>query len=191
MPKETFFNLDEKKKENVVEVLVDEFSTKPFKDVTVKTIVDRLKIARGSFYQYFEDLEDSYFYILDKQTHDVHLLFMNLFLENRGDILTSLEKFGAQVADTIFNESKYPIYKNRYLYWNEELDKNWNLCHSDRYSIFYQESSELGMDSELVFFMKAVIHSLIERNFRLGWSKEVFLEKYNTHLQWMKEGVIK
>lgn len=66
MPKETFFNLDEKKKENILEVLVDEFSAKPFKDVTVKSIVDRLKIAKGSFYQYFEDLEDSYFYILNQ-----------------------------------------------------------------------------------------------------------------------------
>ncbi|MDO4773209.1 MAG: TetR/AcrR family transcriptional regulator [Bacillota bacterium] len=190
MPKETFFNLDEGKKEAIIKVLIDEFTSKPFKDVTVKGIVDRLQIARGSFYQYFEDLEDSYFFILDRETHDVHLLFMKLFAEHSGDILRSLEEFGTQVSEMIFDERKYPIYRNRYLSWNEDLDRNWNKCHRDRYGIFHKENSELGIDGELVYFIRAVLHSLIERNFRLGWTKEVFLETYKTHLNWMKEGVI-
>ena len=66
MPKQTFYNLSEDKRNLIDEVLKDEFSTKPFKDCNVKNIVERLSIARGSFYQYFDDLMDSYFYILDK-----------------------------------------------------------------------------------------------------------------------------
>ncbi|WP_049944401.1 TetR/AcrR family transcriptional regulator [Anaerococcus provencensis] len=57
MAKDTFYNLEEEKRAKITEVLISEFSQKPFADVSVKTIVERLGIARGSFYQYFEDLE--------------------------------------------------------------------------------------------------------------------------------------
>ncbi len=57
LAKDTFYNLEEEKRAKITEVLISEFSQKPFADVSVKTIVERLGIARGSFYQYFEDLE--------------------------------------------------------------------------------------------------------------------------------------
>ena len=63
MPKDTFYNLDQEKKQKVINVLHEEFSQKPFSEVNVKSIVEKIGIARGSFYQYFENLEDSYFYI--------------------------------------------------------------------------------------------------------------------------------
>ena len=50
MPKQTFYNLSEDKRNLIDEVLKDEFSTKPYKDCNVKNIVERLSIARGSFY---------------------------------------------------------------------------------------------------------------------------------------------
>lgn len=56
LAKDTFYNLEEEKRAKITEVLISEFSQKPFADVSVKTIVERLGIARGSFYQYFEDL---------------------------------------------------------------------------------------------------------------------------------------
>lgn len=57
LAKDTFYNLEEEKRAKITEVLISEFSQKPFADVSVKTIVERLGIARGSFYQYFEDPE--------------------------------------------------------------------------------------------------------------------------------------
>lgn len=102
MPKQTFYNLSEDKRNLIDEVLKDEFSTKPFKDCNVKNIVERLSIARGSFYQYFDDLMDSYFYILDKETKDVHLLFMSVLKKNNNDVSVALDAFGDEVCDVIF-----------------------------------------------------------------------------------------
>ena len=79
MPKEVFFNLSDEKRDNITSILKDEFRSKPFYKVNVKDIVEKAGIARGSFYQYFENLEDAYFTILNKETVDVHELFMKMF----------------------------------------------------------------------------------------------------------------
>lgn len=187
MPKQTFYNLSEEKKNLIDKVLKDEFSSKPFKDCNVKNIVDRLSIARGSFYQYFDDLKDSYFYILDKETKDVHFLFMSVLRQNNNDVLKALDVFGDEVCDLIFEDGEYNLYKFRYLYWNSELEDGWKAKKKEYYAIFHNDKSSI--DHELIYFMKAIVHGLIERNFKEEWSRDVFIEKYNLHINWLKRGV--
>lgn len=187
MPKQTFYNLSEDKKNLIDKVLKDEFSSKPFKDCNVKNIVDRLSIARGSFYQYFDDLKDSYFYILDKETKDVHFLFMSVLRQNNNDVLKALDVFGDEVCDLIFEDGEYNLYKFRYLYWNSELEDGWKAKKKEYYAIFHNDKSSI--DHELIYFMKSIVHGLIERNFKEEWSRDVFIEKYNLHINWLKRGV--
>lgn len=187
MPKQTFYNLSEDKKNLIDKVLKDEFSSKPFKDCNVKNIVDRLSIARGSFYQYFDDLKDSYFYILDKETKDVHFLFMSVLRQNNNDVSVALDAFGDEVCDVIFEDGEYNLYKFRYLYWNSELEDGWKAKKKEYYAIFHNDKSSI--DHELIYFMKAIVHGLIERNFKEEWSRDVFIEKYNLHINWLKRGV--
>lgn len=187
MPKKTFYNLSDDKRKLIEDVLRDEFSRKPYQDCNVKAIVDRLSIARGSFYQYFDDLRDCYFYILDKDTQDIHLLFMSILRENNNAIFKSLNDFGKRVCDVIFSKDKYNIYKFRYLYWNNDLNDSWEDAKNEYYKIFRDDSD--SSSQEIIHFVKAVIHSLIERNFKEEWSKEVFLEKYTLHIHWLKKGL--
>lgn len=188
MPKATFYNLDEEKKQNITNVLISEFSQKPYSEVNVKTIVERLGIARGSFYQYFNNLEDSYFYILDNKTYDIHILFMTTLKNNKGDVSKSLEEFGNDIAEIIFRKEVYKLYKNRYLYWDESLNANWEHTHKDFKNAF-NEALNMGVDEEKIFFFRAVVHSLIERNYREEWDRETFLEKYRIHIEWFKGGI--
>lgn len=187
MSKQTFYNLSDEKRNSIEMVLKDEFSKKPFKDCNVKNIVERLSIARGSFYQYFDDLMDCYFYILDEYTQDVHLLFMSILQENHGDVFKSLDEFGCRVCDLIFSEDEYNIYKFKYLYWNSELEDGWKAKKKEYYEIFHDDKG--SMDQELIYFMKAIVHGLIERNFKEEWSRDIFIEKYNLHINWLKRGV--
>jgi hypothetical protein len=188
LPKATFYNLDEEKKQNITNVLISEFSQKPYSEVNVKTIVERLGIARGSFYQYFNNLEDSYFYILDNKTYDIHILFMTTLKNNKGDVSKSLEEFGNDIAEIIFRKEVYKLYKNRYLYWDESLNANWEHTHKDFKNAF-NEALNMGVDEEKIFFFRAVVHSLIERNYREEWDRETFLEKYRIHIEWIKGGI--
>ena len=74
MASETFYNLSEDKKERIINSLKKTFANKSIFEASVKEVVEDLNIARGSFYQYFEDLEDAYFMILDMETVDIHHL---------------------------------------------------------------------------------------------------------------------
>lgn len=64
MPKETFFNLNRNKREQIEKAAVQEFAANGLKGASVNAIVSHAGIAKGSFYQYFENLEDLYDHIL-------------------------------------------------------------------------------------------------------------------------------
>lgn len=65
MPRKTFENLREDKKNRVLEAGLEEFSQKSFHQATVRGIVERAGISKGSFYQYFEDKKDFYRYLIE------------------------------------------------------------------------------------------------------------------------------
>ena len=58
MAKQTFINLSEEKKKTITLAAKKEFSRVPLKDALVSNIVKDAAIPRGSFYQYFDNLED-------------------------------------------------------------------------------------------------------------------------------------
>ena len=60
MPKKTFFNLPETKRQHIEESAISEFSSKPFSYASINTIVASAGISKGSFYQYFLDKGDLY-----------------------------------------------------------------------------------------------------------------------------------
>lgn len=64
MPKETFFNLPDAKREAITEIAIEEFAEHAYGDVSISRIVARAGIAKGSFYQYFDDKDDLYGYLL-------------------------------------------------------------------------------------------------------------------------------
>ncbi len=64
MPKQTFFNLPEEKREQVFRAAVAEFAAYPYPAASINRIVTRAGIAKGSFYQYFDDKGDLFMYCL-------------------------------------------------------------------------------------------------------------------------------
>jgi TetR/AcrR family transcriptional regulator len=65
LPKETFFNLPDEKREHITKVAIEEFAAHEYGDVSISRFVARAGIAKGSFYQYFEDKEDLHEYLLN------------------------------------------------------------------------------------------------------------------------------
>ncbi|WP_459130015.1 TetR/AcrR family transcriptional regulator [Guggenheimella bovis] len=176
MAKDTFERLPEDKKEKILSVLKKNFEEKPFNLVTVKDIVDELGIARGSFYQYFESLEDAYFEILDRKTTDIHKLFLEEMKKDT-TLEEKLTRYGKALQKALFNDN-YSIYKTRYLYWDEGLNKEMRARHKNTLP-----------KEEKVQYLKGILHTLIQRTFEEEWTKEEFLEKYETQLQWILKGV--
>ncbi|KXG77465.1 TetR/AcrR family transcriptional regulator [Thermotalea metallivorans] len=83
MPKSTFFNLPEEKREKILQVAIDEFVQYSYHQASINRIVEEAEIAKGSFYQYFEDKKDLFKYIIEKSGEKK--------LEYLGHILKDLE----------------------------------------------------------------------------------------------------
>lgn len=65
MPKQTFFNLPVEKKQRIIDAAADEFAAFPYLKTSINRIIKKADIAKGSFYQYFENKKDLYKYIID------------------------------------------------------------------------------------------------------------------------------
>lgn len=78
MPKQTFFNLHEEKRHILIKAAKKEFSRAAYAEASIANIVKDAKIPRGSFYQYFEDKEDLYQYLL----HEISLYRQRAFIES-------------------------------------------------------------------------------------------------------------
>lgn len=66
MPKSTFFNLPDEKKDKIFEAAVNEFSQNHYGKITIDKIVQKAEIPKGSFYQYFENKDDLYVFLFNQ-----------------------------------------------------------------------------------------------------------------------------
>lgn len=65
MPKQTFFNLPEDKRQAILDLAIGEFAEHDYKNASITRIVNRAGIAKGSFYQYFADKKELYLYLIE------------------------------------------------------------------------------------------------------------------------------
>jgi TetR/AcrR family transcriptional regulator len=65
MPKRTFYNLSEEKKSRIFDAAMQEFKAQSFREASLNQIIKNADIPKGSFYQYFDNKEDIYLYMID------------------------------------------------------------------------------------------------------------------------------
>lgn len=65
MPSNTFTKLPASKRDKFIRVAMEEFASAGYEKASVTQMVKKLKIAKGSVYQYFENKKELYFYLLD------------------------------------------------------------------------------------------------------------------------------
>ena len=85
MPTQTFFRLPEGKRERLTEAAWKEFMSVRFADASINRIVHEAQIPRGSFYQYFEDKEDLFFYLLGLHREEAYALMDGALAGAGGD----------------------------------------------------------------------------------------------------------
>ncbi|AGK99377.1 TetR/AcrR family transcriptional regulator [Clostridium pasteurianum] len=62
MPKETFFNLNDEKKERILRAAINEFLEKGFEKGNIGNIAKKAEVAKGSMYQYFENKKELFLF---------------------------------------------------------------------------------------------------------------------------------
>ena len=65
MPKQTFLNLPEEKRQRFIDTAIEEFALNDYQNASITTMVKKMGIAKGSVYQYFENKKDLYYYLIE------------------------------------------------------------------------------------------------------------------------------
>lgn len=65
MPEEVFFNLNEEKKERIINAAMMEFATCGYENSSTNRIVKECRISKGSLFKYFKSKEELYFYLIE------------------------------------------------------------------------------------------------------------------------------
>ncbi len=107
MPKSTFFNLDEHKRQTIIQACIDEFALQPFSSASINQIIKQANISRGSFYQYFEDKEDCYMFLLSEIAKiKMDLLKNAALMHQSNDFFDNLQVMIEQTLQWIEEEPK-------------------------------------------------------------------------------------
>lgn len=103
MPSDTFLRLNDEKKKKLIEASFKEFSLYNFNDVSINRIIKEAGISRGSFYMYFADKKDLYFYLLEQHLEIIINSMREDLIKNKGDLFKMFQ-------DNI--EEEYNSFKN-------------------------------------------------------------------------------
>lgn len=171
MPKQTFFHLAADKQDTLILAAKEEFSRVPLHEASIANIIKSAGIPRGSFYQYFDDKEDLYFYLLSEISKKNTERFLAILKENNGDLFeTFTESFQFMVKN-----HKENFFKNAFLNMNYKLENTLanNVYEEKQKSLFLDISQSINKsnlnlkdDSELhhmVRVMTAVtFHNIVQ-----------------------------
>lgn len=121
MPKNTFFKLPKDKIDKIVEAAIDEFEEYSYENASINRIVESAEIAKGSFYQYFEDKKDLYRYIVgESEKKKLSYLDAAIKKQDTSDYFDSLR-------DIFLSEVKFAIDLPKLSAINLDFKKNRNI----------------------------------------------------------------
>jgi AcrR family transcriptional regulator len=198
MPTETFFNLSEMKRQKIINAARKEFNENELHKSRVSNIIKDADIPRGSFYQYFEDIEDLYFYVADvvyekifdagkkcaKLTDDIFEFTMETFkVDYEGHFHNKNHKFITNMMRSVgFNEEfMAKTNEKRHEYIDEILSE------MDINNIRYKNKDDLHKMYEMLQHIKRFI---LHKSRVFTWDLEKALMELSWYLEMFKSGLL-
>ena len=169
--------MKEDKKEKIEKALIKEFSRNSFEKASISNIILEADIARGSFYQYFEDKEDAIYYIIDKYLEKEKNKIYQYLLRNKGDIFETAVNIYEDMAKITEKDENERLFKNIL----QEVKKNninifgecKEMLRSKRTieKMINKEELKIENDDDLQYFLK-ILNAIVR-----AISMEVVLKK--------------
>ncbi len=198
MPKETFFNLDETKRNKIIDAAKKEFTANQLRKSRVSNIIKAAEIPRGSFYQYFEDIDDLYYYVINKMFYKVYHAGAK-YCENTNDIFEFAKITFEYDYNGFINDMRHDFMVNvfRSISSNEEYIKSFNkmrrdyimgiLNKMDLSKIRFKEEDELVKMYRMIQELKRnIIHRAVVEDL----TKEEASKEFNWYLDIIENGLI-
>jgi len=177
MPSSTFFNLEEEKQQRITAAALEEFAANSFAEASVAGIIEKAAIPRGSFYQYFADLEDLYIYLLKEITaRKINFIKTRLSKMEDADTFTLLRQLYKIAVEFVEHNPRLAAVGNNFLKEDRELQHKVYQA-GDRQAVdFYKMIINRGLERE-------EIDSQVEVELLAGMLKNIniyLMEQYLT-----------
>lgn len=131
MIKQTFYNLSETKRKELINIAKKEFANHSIYEATVANIVNEFGIARSSFYNYFDNINDLYYYILKEYKNSIKNKLIMEVEKNDGDIFKSVIDVFNYIIDGYDNQIDRDILKNVFVSSNS-FAQNYVIPHPNK-----------------------------------------------------------
>lgn len=202
MPKDTFIKLPEEKKNKIIEAAKKEFSRVSIQEASIKNIVEEAKIARGSFYQYFDSKEDLLKYILNSDVDTMNAVIINALKQSNGDIFKTFIKLYDFVVQKIWDKEDFEFHKKIFENMKTCEDTISYIKPKEPGDIFSKkeiydlmDTSTLDVKDEediriLISMLNTITKKSLAINFRYKSRKEA-KDNYLKQLEYLKYGVIR
>lgn len=203
MPKQTFFNLSEEKRQSLIAAAEKEFSRVPLVKASVSNIIKMAGIPRGSFYQYFENIEDLYHYLVDLETQKRKKLFINYLKKHNGDIISAATELYKNFLEEMPDENELNFFKFAMLnvthrvetsltnFLGDQMDRK---QYDEIISLVDKDLLNITNDDE-IFHCINIVTSVALRNFIEKFTKELSdeeaIKNFTVDMNLLKHGLYK
>ncbi|AWW98927.1 TetR/AcrR family transcriptional regulator [Oenococcus oeni] len=209
MPKETFYNLSEEKRQRIINSAEKEFFRVPLSKASIANIVTGAQIPRGSFYQYFDDLNDLYHYFFEKKFQGFHENFKKELENHQGDLIEAWRQVAKKVLRRIVNGENSIFFENAIFGLNIQRDQNIidsfaNFHHPENKAPEYFDEIDFSFlkikSKKDLITLRHIMSGIIIQAATAYFSKcdsgqkvdlEEILEGIDKQIDWLKYGVYK
>lgn len=195
MPTKTFLNLPKEKRIRILRAAKKEFSRVPLDKAVIANIVKEADIPRGSFYQYFENVEDLFVYLMQYMYGIDRKKFAKYLEETDNDVYAALKlkfshtidklaveenrQFRLNIMTTVFNDkSRYENLLPKIVEPDVEIDLTY-------FPAEVQKSKHL---QSLISILKMIGKACLEKYLTRSATKDEIKKNYNNYIDFVKVG---
>jgi hypothetical protein len=203
VPKQTFFNLQQDKRKKLIEAAEIEFTRVPLFEASIANIIKMAGISRGSFYQYFEDKDDLYFYLLENKLNKAKLHFISFLEKHQGDLIEALIEMYFYFLTTLSDEEEKNFLRNALLYTSYTVESSFTSMF-DTYldnqefqqitGLINRQYLNISDDNELLHIFKILsalaFNNLIEKTVK-GLTDAEAMDSFKLNVNLIKRGIYK
>lgn len=218
MPTKTFFHLPKEKQQRLLDAAKTEFSRASLREASIANIVKLAEIPRGSFYQYFEDKEDLYFYYFDNLRRDSKRDLEKEIDAAEGDLVEGFDRYFTKMISEILKGPNAAFYKNLFMNMDyrasdrvtPSFSKEKYLKHHshsrtkeemgqklfesiDHQKLKIKDTRELGL---VMQFMMSIVISTITNAYKHSGEDPTYdttqaIADFQLKIEWLKYGIYK
>ncbi|KRM54963.1 TetR/AcrR family transcriptional regulator [Lacticaseibacillus sharpeae] len=206
MPKSTFFRLPEEKRNRLLNAARTEFGRAPFAKASVSNIIELAGIPRGSFYQYFEDKQDIFFYMLEIEGGTMVGRLQQELIDHDGDVFATFHAFFDWLLQAMSENEHRDLFRNiitemdfrtaAHTSLGADNKKNLHMrdflaTHVDFAKLNLERKSDLGVLMHIAFgnFMQTITHYYNAIGTEREFTTDDVKRRVHLALDWLENGV--